>query len=63
MKKVIFKNGKNYAITSSVNYLYGCKNRAEVITLNGNFESAEEVVRYLIAYVGGSKCDFIIINK
>lgn len=60
MKKVIFKQGKNYAITSSVNYLYGCK-QEQVAELQG-FTSAEEVVRYLITYVGGSRRDFIIIN-
>ena len=61
-KFVIFKSGKDWAVTTIENYNNRLQN-TRLVSIYKDFESAEAVIDYLCKYSTAEKSDFKIINK
>lgn len=64
MKTVIYKENGVYKTTTEENYKRAVRNAREVCSWE-NFETAEEIIDYLVMYLGNkySKESFIVIDK
>jgi len=63
MKTVIYKENGIYKTTTEENYNRNIQNAKEICSWE-NFSSAEEIIEYLIMYLGNkyNKEDFIVIE-
>lgn len=63
MKTIIYKENGTYKTTNEENYNKVIRNAREICSWE-NFETAEEIINYLVMYCGSkySREDFIVIK-